>query len=128
MTFEERVISENYSVFVANEPTPKGERITPHFTKCDTDLHDPNCHMGMWKAQGLITNAEHSYWSVRVEVADGQGVTEKYNPMVAPTMHPCFDWVLEATKENQDKILAEISRRAEGERKKTKAARFDLDR
>ena len=99
--------------------TPRGEHIAVEFTACTNDgsKHDL-CQV--WHKHGYTAAPLPSYWCVNTYVYDTAGCWGRYNPTTK--LHESgkrlvldFDWMLPATNENRDKILAEIIRRANKE-------------
>ena len=97
--------------------TPRGETIVVDFTAVRPDNNYKNSLPNLWHRNGFISYVLPSYWSVDVYVYDQRGCWERYNPTVK--LHESgkrqvldFDWMLPATSENRNKILAEIIRRA----------------
>ena len=80
----------------------------------------------LWKKHKFIDQILKSWWSVDVCVTDSEGYSWiRYNPQIKPYQEIDskgnvvqnrnvinFEWMLEATEENRDKIIAEIEKRA----------------
>lgn len=64
--------------------------------------------------KGFIKERLKSYWHVTVYAYDKKGACcGRYNPQILPGgIKINFDWVLEATEENKERILNEIIKRA----------------
>lgn len=100
--------------------TPRGETVAVDFTAIHPDNSYKNSLPNLWHRHGFISYVLPSYWSVDVYVYDERGCWGRYNP--TEKLHESgkrlvldFDWMLPATSENRDKILAEIIRRANKE-------------
>ena len=98
--------------------TPRGERIAVEFTACTNDGSKHSLPI-IWHEAGYTADVLPSYWAVDVYATDSAGCWGRYNPT---KLHESgkrlvldFDWMLPATNENRDKILAEIIRRANKE-------------
>lgn len=94
-----------------NDRNSKGERIEIEFTKVENDYKG---HLlNVWYKEGFIKEQLESYWHVEVYVYDEEGnCYGKYNPQILPHGTKInFDWILEATKENKERILNEIIKR-----------------
>ena len=74
--------------------------------------------MAIWKKKGYVDCAMETWWSVDVYCYDPDGhCYARYNPTVKPGGAGFvidFDWMLEGTPENMEKLSAEIERRAFG--------------
>lgn len=91
-----------------NDRNSKGERIEIEFVKIE---NDNNRHLiNLWYEKGFIKENLENYWQVAVYVYDKEGnCYGKYNPQILPHGTKInFDWILEATKENKERILNEI--------------------
>lgn len=68
----------------------------------------------LWKAAGLIDRVLDTWVGVNVYVTSEDGTCRgDYNPQESGIGHKInFDWMLEDTPENRDRIIAEICRRA----------------
>lgn len=115
--------------------TPRGETVAVDFTAIHPDNSYKNSLPNLWRRHGFISYVLPSYWSVDVYVYDERGCWGRYNPTEktieettawqrwsgqrhVSTTHKHildFDWMLPATSENRDKLLAEIIRRANKE-------------
>lgn len=100
--------------------TPRGETVAVDFTAIHPDNSYKNSLPNLWHRHGFISYVLPSYWSVDVYVYDERGCWGRYNPTTK--LHESgkrlvldFDWMLPATNENREKILAEIIRRANKE-------------
>lgn len=67
-----------------------------------------------WYKQGYIKKPLNSYITCRTYVEDGDKCMEKYNPL-SKNGKINFDWLLENTKANRQKIINECIRRFEKE-------------
>lgn len=89
----------------------KGERIVVELTRINCSDHNL---MKLWVQHGYMKQMLLSYWSIDVYVHDRDGYCwGRYNPQIRKdTRKINFDWILEATEENKEKILEEVRRRA----------------
>lgn len=101
------------------EPTRNGERLEVDFTLCSASEGSISLPK-MWHKKGYTETVLESWWYVQVYATDQNGICRgKYNPTAKLAesgtryVHD-FDWTLEATDENREKILREIERRAFG--------------
>lgn len=106
--------------YTFNSLTPRGETVCVDITACHSDNSYKNSLPNIWYRHGFISYVLPSYWSVDVYVYDERGCWGRYNPTTklhenGKRMVLDFDWMLPATNENRDKILAEIIRRANEE-------------
>lgn len=91
-----------------NDRNYKGERFEVEFVKVE------NNHKGhlinLWYEKGFIKERLENYWQVTVYAYDKEGnCYGRYNPQILPHGTKInFDWVLEATEENKERILYEI--------------------
>ena len=106
--------------YTFNGLTPRGESVIVGMTACHPDNGYKNSLPNIWYRHGFISYVLPSYWTVDVYVYDECGCWGRYNP--TEKLHESgkrmvldFDWMLPATNENRDKILAEIIRRANKE-------------
>lgn len=99
--------------------TTRGEYIAVEFTACTND-GSKHSLPAIWHKAGYTAEVLPSYWAVDVCATDAAGCWGRYNPTTK--LHESgkrlvldFDWMLPATNENREKILAEIIRRANAE-------------
>lgn len=99
--------------------TPRGERLYVEFS---AHINDGSKYdlCQVWHKHGYTAAPLPSYWCVDTCATDPHGCWGRYNPTTK--LHESgkrlvldFDWMLPATNENRDKILAEIIRRANKE-------------
>ena len=104
-------MSQTREFYHFNDRNSKGERIEIEFTKVE---NDNNRHLiNLWYKKGFIKEQLENYWQVTVYAYDKEGnCYGKYNPQILPYgTRINFDWILEATKENKERILNEIIKR-----------------
>lgn len=106
-----------HTYYIFNGLTPRGESVIVGMTACHPDNGYKNSLPNIWYRHGFISYVLPSYWTVDVYVYDECGCRGRYNPTdklheSGKRMGLDFDWMLPATSENRDKILAEIIRRA----------------
>ena len=88
-----------------------GEEIIVEFRK-NENTHGKHSLPAMWKRKGFIDKEPETWWGVQTYVTDRQDrCSGKYNPTTKDGKLN-FEWLLEATEENQQKIIDEIYRRA----------------
>ncbi len=87
---------------------------------CTGSNHDKHCLPYMWYKNGSTETILKTWWSIEVYAYEEDGVTcwGRFNPTAKPATDYIgqvlnFDWVLEATEENLEKILQEVARLAE---------------
>lgn len=96
------------------DQTPKGERLVVDLVKCENP-GDARSLPNLWKKHGYIDGVLNTWIGVDVYVTDKAGNSRRdYDPTVLDNNgHRInFDWMLEDTPENRDRIIAEICRRA----------------
>lgn len=107
--------------YTFNGLTPHGETIVVDMTACYPDNSSKNSLPNLWHKHGITPSVLASYWAVDVYATQPDGLClGRYNPTVKPRQDGPgavldFAWMLPATAENRDKLLAEIVRRANAE-------------
>lgn len=110
--------------FTAKETNAKGEALVIEATECRHNLKDKKCLMNLWAKNGFIKEPLESYWSISTYVTDTEGNCRlAYNPscyfytqrdskgkVIISNTRIDFDWLLTATEENLQKMLAECAR------------------
>lgn len=104
-----------------NSPTPSGERVTIELSRISGD----GANMARWVKSGALPAPLPQWWSVSAVAEDQTGMQrERYNPQIKtePIMdskkqvgaHQVinFEWMLEATEDNRQKIIDEVERLA----------------
>lgn len=112
ISIEQKKMSQTREFYYFNDRNSKNERIEIEFTKVE---NDNNGHLiNLWYKKGFIKEQLENYWQVTVYAYDKEGnCYGKYNPQILPHETKInFDWILEATKENKERILNEIIKRA----------------
>lgn len=119
-----RINKNNYTVkqlvptvlwFTFNEKNKKGEELTIELTLC-TDSDSKNSLPKLWHKNGYIDRVLDTYWAVSTCVKDSEGRSwGKYNPQTKLSedggrMVINFDWMMEATEENKEKLIDEVYR------------------
>nr|DAL10993.1 MAG TPA_asm: hypothetical protein [Bacteriophage sp.] len=99
--------------YTFEDKTPKGERLVVDLVKCENPggaRSLPN----LWEKHGYIDRILNTWVGVNVYVTSEDGTCRgDYNPQESGIGHKInFDWILEDTKENRARIIAEICRRA----------------
>jgi hypothetical protein len=104
-------MSERREFYHFNDRNSKDERIEIEFTKIENDCKGHI--LNVWYKEGFIKEKLENYWNVEVYVYDEKGnCYGKYNPQILPHGTKInFDWILEATRENKERILNEIIKR-----------------
>lgn len=104
-------MSQTREFYHFNDRNSKGERIEIEFTKVENDNN--RYLINLWYKKGFIKEQLENYWQVTVYTYDKEGnCYGKYNPQILPHgTRINFDWILEATKENKERILNEIIKR-----------------
>lgn len=106
------------SIFYTFEDRNKnGEQLIVELTNFYPDNTSKYSLPNLWKKHGYTTKIFDNYIHVSTYATDKKGYCwGYYNPQEKPTadgkrMAINFDWMLEVTKENTEKILKEIYRR-----------------
>lgn len=92
----------------------KGERVEIDLSKTENG-HSNSDLLHIWYEKGYMKTELPSCWSMQVYVFTKDGnCIGKYNPTIIPGQCKInFEWVLEATMENAQKLIAECQRLAE---------------
>lgn len=103
----------NHELYDFKDKNKNGERIIAEIGHYDYE-GQPYEVPYLWYKNGTTKEIMQSFITVRTYVYDDQGnCYERYNPTVKKNSnHLDFDWILENTEENREKILKEIIRRA----------------
>lgn len=103
----------------------KGESLIVNIKKIECNLKDKRSLMNIWKKAGYISEVLPTYWSIDTYINDTNGNCRRaYDPTiidykqfdskgnVVQSRHIInFEWLLEATEENYEKLMAEVERR-----------------
>lgn len=116
----------------------RGEKISVEFEKCETPIGKltKKSLMSQWVARGWLPAPLATHWHISVYAYEANGFCYGwYNPTIKEEFYReynCekkeyeensrnvinFDWMLEATEQNAEKIFAEILRMANNDIKK----------
>ena len=108
-----------------SEPNAKGEKMTLVIKKITCDLENKKSLMNIWVKNGWLEKPLETYWSTDTYVDKPDGTCYRaYDPqlidhkrydskgnVVLSHYIINFEWLLEATPENYDKIVTEVERR-----------------
>lgn len=110
-TVEQRTKAATWYTFA--EQNSAGERLQVEISECRPDNRMKNSLPNLWKKHGYTEKRLESYFSVRTYATDPEGVCRgRYNPQrVLGANKINFDWMLEVTKQNRERLLQEIYRR-----------------
>lgn len=93
------------------EPNAKGERLVIEISK-NKDNDSKNSIPKLWHKNGYTDKVLGEYWSIQTYVRDTEGnCFGRYNPQ--HKINKCeinFDWMLEATDQNLQKLIDEVYR------------------
>jgi hypothetical protein len=84
------------------------------FVKIEHDLTRKNDLMNLWFKAGSLPAKLPSHWAVYTYFTTCEGQLGIFNPTVkkgGAGLTLDFEWMLEATPENRDKLLAEVQKR-----------------
>lgn len=92
----------------------KGESVEVWLTSTAHDSKNKHDLMNLWLKNGYLDEFIHETLVIETYVTGQDGVCHGYyNPSINYQTHKlCFDWVLENTEENINRILNEIKRMA----------------
>ncbi|MGL5329291.1 MAG: hypothetical protein ACRDD7_08485 [Peptostreptococcaceae bacterium] len=94
----------------------KGESLLIDFTYCQNDVSYSRSLPNLWFKNGYIDRILETYWCIDVEIKDTEGRSwRKYEPTSKLSedkkrMVINFEWMLEATEENKQKLIDEVYR------------------
>ena len=103
----------------------KGETLVINIRKVSHDLKYKKSLMNLWVKNGWLPKALESFWSIDTYITDADGnCYGRYNPqtiwyqkfnskgeVVQNRNIINFEWILDATPENYEKLIAETERR-----------------
>lgn len=94
----------------------KGERVLLWINKTKHDRKFKRGLMNLWIKAGYMKKFIPETWNIDTYVYDSEGnCRRKYNPQITADGRKInFEWMIEATPENLQKIISEVERRANG--------------
>lgn len=97
-----------------NEKNKKGESLIIELTFCEDDANYKKSLPKLWHKKGYINRVLETYWCVDTYVKDSEGRSwGAYNPQTKMENGRSvinFDWMMEATEENKEKLINEVYR------------------
>ncbi|HIS62153.1 MAG TPA: hypothetical protein IAC14_07895 [Candidatus Scybalomonas excrementigallinarum] len=89
----------------------RGENLIIEVCKVECDFEDKSSIPSLWYKHGWIKKKFASYWSISTYIDDGKGnCLGVCNPQHTKGQID-FDWILESTDENKEKLLKEVVKR-----------------
>jgi len=106
-----RQTAETGWLYIFTEPNAKGEKMVLEVFK-NKDIDSKNSIPKLWHKKGYTNKVLEEYWSIQTYVKDTEGNSfGRYNPQNKPNKCEInFDWILEATDENLQKLINEVYR------------------
>ena len=114
-TVEKRRFVEDSYIINFTKKNWRGEKLRLWISKC-TDNDNINSLPKLWHRNGETKTVLPTYWSVKTYCFDEKGnCYGEYNPTVkiyesGKRLVLNFDWMLEATEENKEKLIKEVYR------------------
>ncbi len=93
------------------DKTKEGETLIVEVSKV-TNPRVKNSLTELWYKNKYTNKILDNFWCITVFAEDGNRSYRKYNPTIKEDGKINFDWILEATEENLNLILNEITRLA----------------
>lgn len=103
--------------YTFTEKNHKKEKLVVEITEMDADNTYKNSLPNLWKKHGYTNKLYNSYLCVSCYCYNEEGYCfERYNPTIELSEDKKrnvinFDWLLEVSEENKEKLLKEIYRR-----------------
>ena len=112
MEYVEERIMKNMWRYTFVDKNNKGESLVVVLHRLITDMEDKKTLPNLWKKEGYIEDVKATYWHVETYAEDTENnCFMGYNPQVKAEDKRRvinFEWILEGTEENRQKILGEI--------------------
>jgi len=108
-------VAETRWFYTFTEKNTKGEKLVIELSKCENSGSNHSLPI-LWKKNGYIDKVLETYWSVNTFVKDTENnCYGRYNPQHKLSEDKKravidFDWMLEATEDNKEKLLNEVYR------------------
>lgn len=105
--------AETRTVYTFTERNSKGEEIAVEICESSANPKDKNSMPYLWKKNGYIDRVVSNWLSVMTYATDERGgCLGLYNPQHTKAGKINFDWILDNTEANKQKILNEVYRLA----------------
>lgn len=106
-TTEQRTATSTYYHFT--EQNKRGEQLTVEITECYPDNRSKSSLPNLWQKAGYTKKRLESYLSLTTYATDADGYCwGRYNPQIKYNEFKInFDWMLEVTEQNRERLLRE---------------------
>ena len=119
MNYTAQKMTETRTVYTFSEQNRNGERLQVELVEVRPDNRSKSSLPNLWQKHGYTKKRLESYFSVATYATDAEGVCcGRYNPQTKveavngkPRAVINFDWMLEVTEQNRERLLRECYNR-----------------
>ena len=112
MEYVEEKVMKNIWRYTFVDKNNKGESLVVVLDRLITDMEDKKSLPNLWKKEGYIEEVKPTYWNIETYAEDTENnCFMGYNPQIKAEDKRRvinFEWMLEGTEENRQKILRQI--------------------